>query len=64
MRAHCAHTPQADLLKCAPHYIRCIKPNDVKKAQVMDEQRTRHQVRDRDVVLCVAGVLWAVCAVS
>jgi myosin-1 len=33
------------LLACVPHYIRCIKPNDQKKANVLDEQRVRHQVR-------------------
>eukprot|EP01098_Paradermamoeba_levis_P006270 TRINITY_DN2608_c0_g1_i1.p1 TRINITY_DN2608_c0_g1~~TRINITY_DN2608_c0_g1_i1.p1 ORF type:complete len:597 (-),score=180.54 TRINITY_DN2608_c0_g1_i1:92-1882(-) len=33
------------LLKCQPHYVRCIKPNDLKKANNVDEQRTRHQIR-------------------
>lgn len=33
------------LLSCEPHYIRCIKPNDNKKAGVLDEERVRHQVR-------------------
>jgi len=35
----------ATLLKCSPHYVRCIKPNDHKKANTMDEERTRHQIR-------------------
>eukprot|EP01117_Protostelium_nocturnum_P009771 TRINITY_DN3491_c0_g1_i1.p1 TRINITY_DN3491_c0_g1~~TRINITY_DN3491_c0_g1_i1.p1 ORF type:complete len:1018 (+),score=236.89 TRINITY_DN3491_c0_g1_i1:251-3304(+) len=33
------------LLSCEPHYIRCIKPNDNKKAGVIDNERLRHQVR-------------------
>jgi len=33
------------LLACEPHYIRCIKPNDEKRAGVMNEDRVRHQVR-------------------
>jgi myosin-1 len=33
------------LLKCRPHYIRCIKPNDEKKANNINEERTRHQIR-------------------
>lgn len=33
------------LLSCNPHYVRCIKPNDVKKAGTSDEQRIRHQIR-------------------
>jgi len=35
----------ATLLKCTPHYVRCIKPNDSKKPNLMDEERTRHQIR-------------------
>jgi len=27
------------LMKCTPHYIRCIKPNDTKKARDWDNQR-------------------------
>ena len=38
------HQNQANLLvetlmKCTPHYIRCIKPNDTKKARDWDNQR-------------------------
>lgn len=34
-----------ELTKCQAHYIRCIKPNDFKKANSIDDQRMRHQVR-------------------
>lgn len=27
-----------------PHYVRCIKPNDIKSAAAFDEQRVKHQV--------------------
>jgi len=33
------------LLACQPHYIRCIKPNDEKRAGILNEQRVRHQIR-------------------
>ena len=33
------------LSKCAPHYIRCIKPNDVKKAGVFNDEMNLHQIR-------------------
>ena len=33
------------LLQCEPHYIRCIKPNDAKRAGVLALERVRHQVR-------------------
>lgn len=33
------------LLACQPHYIRCIKPNEQKKAGVLNEELARHQVR-------------------
>lgn len=33
------------LLACEPHYIRCIKPNDDKKPNFVNEERVRHQVR-------------------
>src|SRR4051794_11494489 len=33
------------LNKCQPHYIRCIKPNSVKKAGVFTDDLVMHQVR-------------------
>ena len=35
------------LTKCIPHYIRCIKPNETKKAHDWDNQMVKHQVRGR-----------------
>ncbi|KAL2084597.1 hypothetical protein ACEWY4_020115 [Coilia grayii] len=32
------------LMKCTPHYIRCIKPNETKKARDWEESRVKHQV--------------------
>ncbi|KAJ7385321.1 Unconventional myosin-Ie [Desmophyllum pertusum] len=32
------------LMKCTPHYIRCIKPNESKKAHDWEGDRVRHQV--------------------
>ncbi|VDP09914.1 unnamed protein product [Soboliphyme baturini] len=32
------------LMQCYPHYIRCITPNDNKKASDWNEMRVRHQV--------------------
>uniref|UniRef100_A0A673IT37 Myosin IEb n=1 Tax=Sinocyclocheilus rhinocerous TaxID=307959 RepID=A0A673IT37_9TELE len=32
------------LMKCTPHYIRCIKPNETKKARDWEESRIKHQV--------------------
>ncbi|ETN81932.1 myosin head [Necator americanus] len=32
------------LMKCTPHYVRCIKPNETKKPGDWDDQRVRHQV--------------------
>uniref|UniRef100_A0A8C5ACH2 Myosin IEb n=1 Tax=Gadus morhua TaxID=8049 RepID=A0A8C5ACH2_GADMO len=32
------------LMKCTPHYIRCIKPNETKRARDWEESRVRHQV--------------------
>ncbi|KAH7966753.1 hypothetical protein HPB49_019195 [Dermacentor silvarum] len=32
------------LMKCTPHYIRCIKPNETKKAHDWEEDRVKHQV--------------------
>ncbi|CAG9860573.1 unnamed protein product [Phyllotreta striolata] len=32
-------------LQCKePHYVRCIKPNDVKSSSLFDEERVKHQV--------------------
>lgn len=33
------------LLACNPHYVRCIKPNDSKRAGFVEENRIRHQIR-------------------
>ncbi|XP_053974659.1 unconventional myosin-If-like isoform X1 [Hylaeus volcanicus] len=32
------------LMKCTPHYIRCIKPNETKKPRDWDSVRVKHQV--------------------
>lgn len=32
------------LMKCTPHYIRCIKPNESKKAHDWEGDRVKHQV--------------------
>ncbi|XP_053330749.1 unconventional myosin-Ie-like [Spea bombifrons] len=32
------------LMKCTPHYIRCIKPNESKKPRDWEESRVKHQV--------------------
>uniref|UniRef100_A0A3Q0RQT0 Osteoclast-stimulating factor 1 n=1 Tax=Amphilophus citrinellus TaxID=61819 RepID=A0A3Q0RQT0_AMPCI len=32
------------LMKCTPHYIRCIKPNETKRPRDWEENRVRHQV--------------------
>ncbi|EZA57696.1 Myosin-Ie [Ooceraea biroi] len=32
------------LMKCTPHYIRCIKPNETKKPRDWDQMRVKHQV--------------------
>ncbi|KAH9256360.1 hypothetical protein BASA81_005593 [Batrachochytrium salamandrivorans] len=34
-----------DLMKCDPHYVRTIKPNDNKQSGNFDEARVAHQVR-------------------
>jgi myosin I len=33
------------LSQCVPHYIRCIKPNERKRALDVNEERIRHQIR-------------------
>ena len=47
----CVSSPQKQannlvqtLMKCTPHYIRCIKPNETKRARDWEESRVRHQV--------------------
>lgn len=32
------------LIKCTPHYIRCIKPNESKKPRDWEDSRVKHQV--------------------
>nr|XP_020653907.1 unconventional myosin-Ie-like isoform X1 [Pogona vitticeps]XP_020653908.1 unconventional myosin-Ie-like isoform X2 [Pogona vitticeps] len=32
------------LMKCTPHYIRCIKPNETKRPRDWEEGRVKHQV--------------------
>ncbi|XP_061573807.1 myosin IEb isoform X2 [Cololabis saira] len=32
------------LMKCTPHYIRCIKPNETKRPRDWEESRVQHQV--------------------
>lgn len=32
------------LMECTPHYIRCIKPNETKKAHDWENDRVKHQV--------------------
>ncbi|XP_024917245.1 myosin IEb [Cynoglossus semilaevis] len=39
-----ANTLVQTLMKCTPHYIRCIKPNETKKPRDWEENRVRHQV--------------------
>jgi len=38
------------LMQCAPHYVRCIKPNEEKAAMYMDEKRTLHQIKYLGIV--------------
>ncbi|XP_025027120.1 unconventional myosin-Ie-like [Python bivittatus] len=39
-----ANSLVSTLMKCSPHYIRCIKPNETKKPRDWEESRVRHQV--------------------
>lgn len=39
-----ANTLVLTLMRCSPHYVRCIKPNETKKAGDWEEKRVRHQV--------------------
>ncbi|CAL8101968.1 unnamed protein product [Orchesella dallaii] len=32
------------LMKCTPHYVRCIKPNETKRPKDWEEARVKHQV--------------------
>ncbi|XP_058863429.1 unconventional myosin-Ie [Acipenser ruthenus] len=32
------------LMKCTPHYIRCVKPNETKRPRDWEESRVKHQV--------------------
>ncbi|OXU30861.1 hypothetical protein TSAR_001331, partial [Trichomalopsis sarcophagae] len=34
----------SQLMRCTPHYIRCIKPNETKKPRDWDQLRVKHQV--------------------
>jgi myosin-1 len=34
-----------ELVKCSPHYIRCMKPNDSKSSASFDKERMLHQIR-------------------
>ncbi|KAI1230495.1 Unconventional myosin-If, partial [Lamprotornis superbus] len=48
-RGQSLHQKQANdlvntLMKCTPHYIRCIKPNETKKPRDWEESRVKHQV--------------------
>ena len=33
------------LMECQPHYVRCVKSNDQKKALMIDQKRVQHQVK-------------------
>lgn len=39
-----ANTLVQTLMRCTPHYIRCIKPNETKRPRDWEENRVRHQV--------------------
>lgn len=44
IRSQCAALVAA-LMDCSPHYVRCIKTNDLKKPLSMDATRCKHQVK-------------------
>jgi myosin-1 len=44
IRSQCAKLVTA-LMDCTPHYVRCLKSNDAKKACSMDSKRAAHQVQ-------------------
>ncbi|CAI2320056.1 unnamed protein product [Caenorhabditis sp. 36 PRJEB53466] len=39
-----ANTLVESLMKCSPHYVRCIKPNETKRPNDWEENRVKHQV--------------------
>jgi myosin-1 len=39
-----ANTLVDALMKCTPHYIRCIKPNETKQPRDFEDSRVKHQV--------------------
>ncbi|XP_068612740.1 myosin IEb [Brachionichthys hirsutus] len=39
-----ANTLVHTLMKCTPHYIRCIKPNETKRPRDWEQNRVKHQV--------------------
>lgn len=39
-----ANTLVESLMKCSPHYVCCIKPNETKRPNDWDESRVKHQV--------------------
>jgi myosin-1 len=44
IRSSCAALVTS-LMRCAPHYIRCIKPNEEKRPMFIEEKRVLHQVK-------------------
>uniref|UniRef100_A0A914ICE4 Uncharacterized protein n=1 Tax=Globodera rostochiensis TaxID=31243 RepID=A0A914ICE4_GLORO len=44
IRSQCNYLMDS-LMRCVPHYVRCIKPNERKRALEFNEQRVLHQVR-------------------
>ncbi len=40
-----------NLMRKEPHYVRCVKPNDVKAPNKFDRDRVEHQVRCGVVVV-------------
>jgi len=49
IRTSCAQLV-SQLMQCAPHYIRCIKPNEEKAPMYMEEKRVLHQVKYLGIV--------------
>lgn len=44
IRSQCAALVAA-LMKCSPHYVRCIKSNDQRQPLRIDSERVKHQVK-------------------